>query len=264
MKKYEIDLTEIHNMFHEDPNRIPVIGNEQRLVRVAFDLFRLKGDVKEDLWQVQADDDGKEYLVRMYSIPEEEEVKSNWNILEDSKQANLTVAYNKTPIYRISCSEYGIEPSDISIFSRAILKKLATDKNFEIVFFNKLPASKQELLKMAGFSAHENDYDSLFNQTLKQFGASSLGSLSAEGKELFFNEINKKMEAIGTDKRLLDIENNLRTKEADDLGLNKSMRVEKKKNKKIKAPTKEDINSVLSKYFEEKDKEDKKETKDTE
>ncbi len=149
MKNFEMDLSNISNILQADPNKIPVKGNESRMLKVAFDLFRLK-DKPEELWQIQSSDDG-DFLVRTYLLPDEKENESNWSIQEDKKCANLTVSYKNIPIERIASEKYGAKtPEDVFILQKTLLKKLATDKNFVMKFFNSLHITKKQFLKNAG------------------------------------------------------------------------------------------------------------------
>ncbi len=152
MGNFDLDLTNVQKVVYKDRDKIPVRGNEHRMIRVAFDLFHLKGDEQEDLWQIQADDDG-EFLVRTYSLPDEEQVAiSDWNAKEDKKQANLTITYKGIPIQRLAASDYGAQsPEDVAVLRGVVLKKLAQDKGFAVDLFNTLSSEKKEILKEAGF-----------------------------------------------------------------------------------------------------------------
>lgn len=159
MRQFDLDLVPVQQVVCEDKDRMPVKGNENRMIRVAFDLFHLKGDEQEDLWQVQADDDG-EFLVRTYSLPDDEVVVSDWSVKEDTKQANLTIAYKGIPIQRVDGAGFGAKtPADVRILRQAMLKKLATDDEFVSHFFNDLPELKQSLLKEAGFQVRATNYN---------------------------------------------------------------------------------------------------------
>ena len=156
MKNFEMDLSDVYKVVNPDNSRIPVKGNEHRIVRVAFDLFRVRDERSEDLWQVQADDDGNEYLVRTYSLPEEDDkllVSSDWEVQEDSKQANLTVSYKGCPIERVATKDFGANtPQESYILKNALMKKLATDKEFVNKFVSSLSIVKRNLLKEAGMN----------------------------------------------------------------------------------------------------------------
>jgi len=128
------------------PDRIPLRGNEHRLARVAFDLFKLDED-KEHLWQVQADDDGNEFLVRTYELPKEElQAKSDWSVVEDGKKASLTVAYRGMPVHRVVAAKYGAHtPEDVGLL-RDLLQAKLTDDEFAARFLMSMPQSKRAAL----------------------------------------------------------------------------------------------------------------------
>jgi hypothetical protein len=150
MEKFKTDLSEIDKIINPDLNKIPLKGNEHRIVRVAFDLFRIKNNDPEELWQVQSNDDG-EFLVRTYTLPEEEKViTSDWSIKEDNKKANLTIAYKDIPIKRIVVAKYGAETEeDVLALQKAIFRKLSTD-SFIAKMLDTLPEIKRNILKEAG------------------------------------------------------------------------------------------------------------------
>jgi len=151
MSKYEVDYSHIERMF--DKNRMPVQGNEHKMVRVAFDFFRVDGDNTDSLWSVQADDDGNEYLVRTFLDQEDEKIaESSWSVVPDKKYANLTVSYDNLPIKRIRTADFGINTTeDAQIFRKTLLRKLALDNVFSTQFVSELPPTKQEMVKNAGF-----------------------------------------------------------------------------------------------------------------
>lgn len=152
MKKFQIDFEELKQSVVPD-GRVPLKGNEHRLVRVAFDLYRFKEGNVEELWQVQSSDDG-EFLVRTYDLSDEEEKKAEykWMVELDKKGENLTIAYRNIPLSKIAVQKYGIKTAEeVQTFQRAIYSKLNTDEDFTYGFVNKLSSEKQELLKEAGF-----------------------------------------------------------------------------------------------------------------
>jgi len=155
MAKFDFDISLLEKTFGQpDKNRIPVKGNENRMIKVAFDMFRLDGDSKEDLWLVQADDDGNEFLVRTYDLPDEGVVhkESSWSVLMDKKGSAFTVAYNDIPISKIAASAYNVYSiEDAQLFKRILFRKLADDKNFADSFVQSLPEEKKNMLQECGF-----------------------------------------------------------------------------------------------------------------
>jgi hypothetical protein len=143
MAKFELDFDTLDQVVMPKPaERLPVKGNENRMVRVAFDLFRLDGSNREDLWVVQADDDGNEFLVRTYDLPEEEEFSKNasWEAHLDKKCANLTLAFEGTPVKRFALAQFGVKSTeDASIFKSAVLNKVAMDGDFANLLLKDFP-----------------------------------------------------------------------------------------------------------------------------
>jgi len=169
MDKFCVDLSEIQKILDKNelsPDKMPVADNEHRMIRVAFDFFRLDGDEADDLWQVQSSDDG-EFLVRTYSLPEEtEEIKtSSWSVTADKECANLTVAYQGVPITRLSSKDYGAKtPVDGKLLQGIVFKKLATDEEFIKSLILSLSTDKKEallhLFAECGECGQEQDADS--------------------------------------------------------------------------------------------------------
>ena len=129
MGKFDLDFSHIYQAVMPK-TRIPVKGNEDKITRVAFDMFRMNSE-PETLWKIQSDDDG-EFLVRTYTLPEDEiSAKSFWNVETDIKKANLTISYKGVPIHRIVASKYGANnEKDTELLATVIRRKLATDDNF--------------------------------------------------------------------------------------------------------------------------------------
>lgn len=150
MEKFQLELNKISEMF--DETRIPFKGNEHRLTKVAFDLFRVDGDETDDLWQVQADDDGNEFLVRtFFSNDEKTSEASDWSVLADGKCANLTISFKKVPIKRVACKDFGIENyKDGKTLQGIMFNKLSSDGEFVYKFVKTLPKEKFLALKEAG------------------------------------------------------------------------------------------------------------------
>lgn len=161
MSKFEINFQELSQIIIPDLNKIPLKGNEHRLTRVAFDLFRLKDGNPEDLWQVQSSDDG-EFLVRTYTLPEEEEkfASSKWEVKIDKKEENLTIAYRNIPIMKLAAKDYNITTSEeTKLFQRMIFNKFANDDAFVNMFIQNLSDEKRDILKEAGFEYFSKELD---------------------------------------------------------------------------------------------------------
>jgi len=200
MDKFKINYDALMQELVPDPNRMPLAGNEHRIVRVAFDLFRLKDGDPEELWQVQSSDDG-EYLVRTFSLPEEEKVaeSSDWTVEIDRKEANLTVAYKQVPLTRIAARDYGANtPEDARLLRRVVHKKLATDIEFGKKLINSLPIEKQQALYVfakespyVGAIEQQTEKNKNFRKVLFTGDHSQLVLMSVEPGEELGSEVHK-------------------------------------------------------------------------
>jgi len=148
MEKFELDYKSLSNVVDPDTSRIPLKGNEHRIIRVAFDMVRFKDSGPEELWQIQSNDDG-EFLVRTFDIGDEENVvTSNWKVMLDKKEENITVAYQNIPIKRVACKEYGATNTKEAWMLRdTIYERLNSDQKFIRSFYFSLPSDKQAALK---------------------------------------------------------------------------------------------------------------------
>lgn len=148
MSRFELDFSHLKEAVQPDQSRIPFKGNEHRLTRVAFDLFHMDNDA-ESLWQVQADDDGNEFLVRTYDMdqPDDLQAQSKWSVDADKKQANLTIAYRGMPIHRLAVADFGAEtPAEARSLQKLVQSRLAADEDFVVSLIESLPAAKREVL----------------------------------------------------------------------------------------------------------------------
>lgn len=151
MGQFDLDFSLVRNVV-APPDRLPVMGNEHRMVCVAFDLFRLDGDQEERLWQVQTAEDGAEFLVRTYDLPEDDEDSlesrsTDWSVMTDSKFANLTIAYKRVPVHRLAAADYGAsEPDQVRLLRDLVSEKLATDKAWAGRLLRDLPPAKLAVL----------------------------------------------------------------------------------------------------------------------
>lgn len=143
----EFDLDYSHLCAVVAPDRILLRGNEHRITRVAFDMFRLDDD-RENLWQVQADDDGNEFLVRTYELPKDDGIQttSEWHVQEDSRKASLTVSYRGMPIHRLVAAEYGANTTDEVKLLRDLVQAKLAEPEFAGRMLTSLPEPKRAAL----------------------------------------------------------------------------------------------------------------------
>jgi hypothetical protein len=143
----DFDLDYSHLCAVVAPDRILLRGNEHRITRIAFDMFRLDDD-KENLWQVQADDDGNEFLVRTYELPKDDGIQSTseWHVQEDSRKASLTVAYRGMPIHRLVAAEYGANTADEVKLLRDLVQAKLAEPEFAGRMLTSMPEPKRAAL----------------------------------------------------------------------------------------------------------------------
>jgi len=143
MDEFKLDFSYLQKAVERSQDRIYVKGNEHMIKRFAFDLVRMDSE-PETLWKVQADDDGNEFLVRTYTMPEDKEAAaSDWSVDADKKQANLTVSYKGAPLHRLVAAEYGAcSPDEADLLAKVLRRKLAVDSEFAGKLLASLPVPK--------------------------------------------------------------------------------------------------------------------------
>jgi hypothetical protein len=174
-------------------------------------MVRFKDGGPEELWQIQSNDDG-EFLVRTFNLPEEENVvTSNWKVMLDKKEENITIAYDNMSLKRIACSDYEVNNTKEALLLRdTIYEKLNKDEEFVKKFYLALPLEKQASIKNAGIfewltsedileetgknieesTKSGSDYREYFEEKLEEAGE-GLGEMEPEEKEEFFEEVDE-------------------------------------------------------------------------
>jgi len=112
--------------------------------KVAFDQFK-SNDGSDQLWELRASEDGKQYLFALYGEAEdlvsESSKDKRWDAIVDSDADSVTVSYQKVPVHRISLASYGYDAEGANEFASFIAKK--ANKNEE-GFVNQLLESMPE------------------------------------------------------------------------------------------------------------------------
>jgi len=201
-----LDYDFLNKTLNPDKNKMPVEGNEHRMVRVAFDVFKVQGE--DDLWQVQADDDGNEFLVRTYDLKDEElSTELNWSVESDKKEANLTIMYSGTPIHRVAASDFGAKTKeDVVELSNLIKEKLSLDENFLAKFIDDLPEAKKAALlsydEIGNIYKKANNFGPLLNKVHK---GKNLSRNDFDGLQVRdINELNTSLDVL---QKIHDIQN---------------------------------------------------------
>ena len=118
--------------------------NKHLFKKVAFDRFK-SIDGTNQLWELRASDDGKQYLFALYGEAEdlisESSKENNWKAVVDSDAENITLSFKKVPVHKISLASYGYDANGAADFASFISKKANKD---EQGFVNKLLSSMSE------------------------------------------------------------------------------------------------------------------------
>lgn len=142
-KKFNIDYSGLENKLYKKAYRLADVKDQ--LETVAFDVVRFKdADKGADLWQVQSADDG-DYIVALYQ-PDEDEKKSDWDVIVNKTAGDLQVSYKGEPIVRMAASRLGIPHTELSKLESYLPDKLAENKKLVKALLNELPASTKEAL----------------------------------------------------------------------------------------------------------------------
>lgn len=101
--------------------------------KVAFDRFKPLSGNSPQLWELRAGEDGKQYLFALYN--EAEDLVSisgqdkTWEAQADADAKNITLAYKKTPVYRLSIADHGYSKTEAREFA-SFIEKQAQSKEF--------------------------------------------------------------------------------------------------------------------------------------
>lgn len=154
IENFGIDYKDVVDKLYGSNNVKPVKGNEDKMIRVAFDFFKLRDDDPETLWQVQKADDGQEYLMRTFSDDESNEklkTESNWDVQLNKEATNLTIYKSEVPVHRMDLGKMNIERGDSEGFRAFVLGKLRReDSEFLQKLAMEMPLTKISALKESG------------------------------------------------------------------------------------------------------------------
>lgn len=120
-KKVRTPITAADVRFEFQPNK-------DSFTRIAFDLFESKEKEEEsaDLWRLQADADGKEWLVRQVASEERTvQAASKWSALIDESGTSITLAFEEEPLLRFAAKDFGFVPKTAKRFKDFLLEKVS-------------------------------------------------------------------------------------------------------------------------------------------
>ena len=153
LENFGIDYKKVLDKLYGDRNVKPVRGNEDKMIRVAFDFFRLKDSDPETLWQVQKADDGQEYLMRTFSDDAEEKLKSesDWDVQLNKEATDISIYKSNVPIHRMDLNKMRIGREESEGFRAFIYGKLCRqDPEFLQKLAMEMPLTKISALKESG------------------------------------------------------------------------------------------------------------------
>jgi len=121
MQKFTVnyDLLKKYSGKYLDYNEV-----KDKLVKVAFDLYKLEDDKAARLWEVNKADDGN-YIVALYSEDQDIEKKSNWDVQINKAANNVNFYYKGEYVTKLSEKQLGIKLED----ANSLPEKLSSNKN---------------------------------------------------------------------------------------------------------------------------------------
>lgn len=151
MVKHSINYEALDNVVNKKSFKLSDV--KDKLVKVAFDLYKMKGNNSDELWQIQSADDG-DYIVARYSEEEEKEVKvatastsSPWEVSTTS--SDVAIFYKGYPISKISLASMGMKEEDAGTIKDFLPNKLASDGKLVKALINGLnEKAKNQIIQL--------------------------------------------------------------------------------------------------------------------
>jgi len=139
MKKFTVDYNELTKFSDKrlDYNKV-----KHKLVKVAFDLYKLEDDKAARLWEVNKADDGN-YIVALYEDSlESMEKTSSWEVEINKTANNVNFYYKGDYVTKLSEKELGLSIKEASILP----EKLSSNKNLVSILLKKADAKTRNNL----------------------------------------------------------------------------------------------------------------------
>jgi len=139
MKKFTVDYNELTKFSDKrlDYNKV-----KHKLVKVAFDLYKLEDDKAARLWEVNKYDDGN-YIVALYEDSlESMEKTSSWEVEINKTANNVNFYYKGDYVTKLSEKELGLSIKEASILP----EKLSSNKNLVSILLKKADAKTRNNL----------------------------------------------------------------------------------------------------------------------
>lgn len=146
MSKFSIDYNFLDQETSEKKQfKLSKAEVDRIFIKVAFDVVMFRDGDKDQLWQLQPADDGKEYIVSLYAEdPENIKMAKNtsktvWAATLNGNSTEINLFYKSEPITKISANKLNIPQSELSLVSEYLPIKLAEDKNLVKSLLSDLP-----------------------------------------------------------------------------------------------------------------------------
>lgn len=152
MDKFPLDVAHLEKSldgFNQDriveasAHKVAYKEHENRFKRVAFDLFEPNnGD--DEIWQLQVDADGKEWLVQIQSTDESEsKVEGGFSAHLNNKHTAITLLHNDDPVMKFAAEDFDFTPETAGAFKKFILRKVQ-DPKFVTALWSETDRDKKE------------------------------------------------------------------------------------------------------------------------
>lgn len=128
MEKSKIDYSRIEEAI--SPRRRVLMSEVAgRLRKVAFDVVRfVDSDNLDNLWRIEKESDGSEYIVAMYDSSYIPNKTSDWQVF--SSDGHLQVFYKNSFVAKFALHDIGLSDQSVSNLYPEIENRLAHDNKF--------------------------------------------------------------------------------------------------------------------------------------
>lgn len=152
MKKFLLDVAHLEKnldkmnqdrVVQASVHRVEYQKSKALFKRVAFDLFE-PSNGNDEIWQLQADADGKEWLVQVQSVGESEvKVEGGFSAHLNSKRTAITLLHNNEPIMKFASEDFNFTPDTANSFRKFLLKRV-DDPKFVTALWNEVEPEKKK------------------------------------------------------------------------------------------------------------------------
>lgn len=135
-------------LFHKFTNKKLDFNKHGHLfTKVAFDVFQMNSSPIESLWTLEADEDGKQYLVATYDDGAIVAAASTWQTFSNKEASTVTLMYKDCPVYKFASTEYGFSKDDVHLFERLVLNK-AKEPSFVKLLLESQPEKAESIIAL--------------------------------------------------------------------------------------------------------------------